>query len=57
MTLNVDRDINYREPYLFENDGKEIAPCIMRLLISSPSQGLWSKILNDRRKKNAMETD
>lgn len=47
----MDRDINYRELYLFENDGKEIASCIMRLLISSPSHGLRSRILNNRRKK------
>lgn len=51
VTLNMDRDINYRKPYLFENYGKEIAPCIMRLLFSRPSYNSCSRILKDRRKK------
>lgn len=56
VTLNMDREINYRKPYLFENDGEGIAPCIMRLLISRPSYGSCSRILSDRKKK-AMEKD
>lgn len=51
VTLNMGIDINYRQPYLFENDDKEIAPCIKRVLISSLSHDSCSRILDDRRKK------